>query len=725
MNEYKRKKRLEYQRRWMRVSEMLKRINKMKTSSAYTIDKLKSSYRTHSNSESRTLNEELPDNETWHNWKRAKRYRKDAEETSDVGSETDSDGTVAQRRKSRKLVKRCDTVDKWKWVRRRHREAEDSSDVGSDTDTEASVMQRQQSRKLVIGSDTDEESSCGVEKCSIGYCGSEPRRGAATSPQHPTPEPLNPNETQQTGSLELHLHKQVTSSTLPLGPSTTRAVTADVQPQSRPSLYQPQAETIDDIVKYIEATNPSPQSCSQTLRTDCASSSFNMGNLERQANPSLKRTPLAPRSLQLDENTPAVKVNVNLHSEIQNLNLKMDLILNQLKNQSLDILNLQNIVERLNMNSKFKKKEDTLLIQDFLPQPLSTPLELENFCSKLRSDNAFRKSLVDVLSMLGGQNMKDYVRRIMQRLGTYPLWSQYSLKGRKRKRVFQDLELFHVIIKVCLNSFSDCTERDVQFQISEILKSAPNKPGGNRYKGAPLPNWSYGQARASFAQAGTSYGQVKTSDGQVKTSDGQAKTSDGQVKTSDGQAKTLYSLAKASDGQAKTSDGQAKTLYSLAKASDGQAKTLDGQTKTSDGQVKTSDGQTKTSDGQTKTSDGQAGTSDGQAKSSNAQAKTSFGQMRMLNAQPRIPDSQTRMLNAQPRIPDSQTRMLNAQPRTPDSQTRMLNAQPKTPDGQAKLSFDLTRTQIRTSDDNTRTSYGQARPKRRVLRSEHQMVKIE
>ncbi|XP_069160272.1 uncharacterized protein [Procambarus clarkii] len=90
---------------------------------------------------------------------------------------------------------------------------------------------------------------------------------------------------------------------------------------------------------------------------------------------------------------------------------------------------------------------------------------------------------VQTLSQMGGASCGDTVRRMMRRIGTYGVWSQYSLVGRKRKRVFKTLDICNVIIKACINTHTNATERDVETSIADMLKNAPNKHGGNRYKG--------------------------------------------------------------------------------------------------------------------------------------------------------------------------------------------------------------------------------------------------
>ena len=54
---------------------------------------------------------------------------------------------------------------------------------------------------------------------------------------------------------------------------------------------------------------------------------------------------------------------------------------------------------------------------------------------------------VTLLSALGGHNVGDTctIRRTFAKMGTHQLWSQFNMKGRKRKRSFEDLPIHKVM----------------------------------------------------------------------------------------------------------------------------------------------------------------------------------------------------------------------------------------------------------------------------------------
>lgn len=46
----------------------------------------------------------------------------------------------------------------------------------------------------------------------------------------------------------------------------------------------------------------------------------------------------------------------------------------------------------------------------------------------------------------GGQTVGDSVRRITRKIGTASLWSNFNMKGRKKKCSFEKLPLYNMII---------------------------------------------------------------------------------------------------------------------------------------------------------------------------------------------------------------------------------------------------------------------------------------
>ena len=72
--------------------------------------------------------------------------------------------------------------------------------------------------------------------------------------------------------------------------------------------------------------------------------------------------------------------------------------------------------------------------------------------------------------MLGGQNVGATVRRMMSKVGTNKLWSQYSLKGKRQKLALHHLAIYKVLLsKLFLSSFSITYFPFVQCEKTKIL----------------------------------------------------------------------------------------------------------------------------------------------------------------------------------------------------------------------------------------------------------------
>lgn len=144
---------------------------------------------------------------------------------------------------------------------------------------------------------------------------------------------------------------------------------------------------------------------------------------------------------------------------------------------------IQDTLERLENRTRSREPQED--IEDVLLGPVSNVAELAELCKKV-ADKEFKIKLTQYLSALGGHNLGDAVRRIFQKLGTNNVWSSYSLKGRKGKQAFTELPLYRIVIRVCLKSFANSKESEVDNEISEALKHAPKRKGGPRYKD-PMP----------------------------------------------------------------------------------------------------------------------------------------------------------------------------------------------------------------------------------------------
>ncbi|XP_033758977.1 uncharacterized protein LOC117341227 [Pecten maximus] len=126
---------------------------------------------------------------------------------------------------------------------------------------------------------------------------------------------------------------------------------------------------------------------------------------------------------------------------------------------------------------KQKMESDSSLAEEGgIPLQTTTIEELEVLENSLSSSDE-RKRLIRVLSRVGGSNVGECARRILMKLMTYDVMAGFSLKGRKRKRSFQNLRLFQVTVDAIVKTVK-CTEVAAGAAISAALKYAPDRRGG-------------------------------------------------------------------------------------------------------------------------------------------------------------------------------------------------------------------------------------------------------
>ncbi|CAG2218194.1 unnamed protein product [Mytilus edulis] len=139
-------------------------------------------------------------------------------------------------------------------------------------------------------------------------------------------------------------------------------------------------------------------------------------------------------------------------------------------------------------------------LEDLVPVPIQDDLEWEEFQTRLKNTD-FSKKLVHFLAALGGNKIGDTVRKICRRLALNNQWSNFSLKGKNKKKSLQAEVLHKVIIKACTRVHKNAKESEVDEAISDFLRHAPHQPGGTRYK-KPTQTASTTVPDPATAQAG-------------------------------------------------------------------------------------------------------------------------------------------------------------------------------------------------------------------------------
>ncbi|KAK7164497.1 hypothetical protein R3I94_003027 [Phoxinus phoxinus] len=92
-----------------------------------------------------------------------------------------------------------------------------------------------------------------------------------------------------------------------------------------------------------------------------------------------------------------------------------------------------------------QQQQDVTEEQATSVEQMQTEEELSAFCLKLNQERPFRKSMIAFSVRLCSGTVGQSIRRMMRAFGTNMLWSKFSLKGRKGKKVFQDLHIMSLI----------------------------------------------------------------------------------------------------------------------------------------------------------------------------------------------------------------------------------------------------------------------------------------
>lgn len=141
------------------------------------------------------------------------------------------------------------------------------------------------------------------------------------------------------------------------------------------------------------------------------------------------------------------------------------------------IENQQEQLRLLNGTRRSTTAEDL----DILPSPSDSAADLKLLCKQSSTEENFRKQLTSYLRMYGSNKVGKTVRRTIRCIGTNRLWSQFSIKGRKKLPV-KDRPLLRVMTKACSKCHKEAKITECETEIGECLKHATIKEGCNKYR---------------------------------------------------------------------------------------------------------------------------------------------------------------------------------------------------------------------------------------------------
>ncbi|XP_056599876.1 uncharacterized protein LOC130437246 isoform X2 [Triplophysa dalaica] len=213
-----------------------------------------------------------------------------------------------------------------------------------------------------------------------------------------------------------------------------------------------------------------------------------------------KYTPLSKTPLDMDNNDISSGCSVNSEESLQkypqqsvsyNLQVAKELLLEEpqssseaaTKNYRTKVLQkLQDIVENqqeiLAMQRQLLASTAVMVVEDggdlLHNGPCQTVEELQLLDSELAHKDKQIK-MMNYLRSLGGLNPGAAVRKMLRKIALNEVLGAYSLKGKKNKKAFQDLQICNLVIGATQKNFRKLRATDVEDEISLVLKYAPHR----------------------------------------------------------------------------------------------------------------------------------------------------------------------------------------------------------------------------------------------------------
>ncbi|XP_051953918.1 uncharacterized protein LOC127623570 [Xyrauchen texanus] len=128
----------------------------------------------------------------------------------------------------------------------------------------------------------------------------------------------------------------------------------------------------------------------------------------------------------------------------------------------------------IGLQSVNQQSTSALDLFEVLEEPCKSVEELEELCEKLKAVE-FRKKIIRYLCLQSAGSLGDGIRRMLKKIGENSLWAEYSYKGRKGTRAFQQLLINDAIIRACTKVYLHHKTQSVEDMIAVTLKHAPHR----------------------------------------------------------------------------------------------------------------------------------------------------------------------------------------------------------------------------------------------------------
>ncbi|KAI0211438.1 hypothetical protein LSAT2_003733 [Lamellibrachia satsuma] len=138
---------------------------------------------------------------------------------------------------------------------------------------------------------------------------------------------------------------------------------------------------------------------------------------------------------------------------------------------------LADIRNELNLGKKYEPDDSPFHIET-----VSSIDQFQNVEHSLSENPEQQKLMITRLAKIGGINVKDSARKVMQRLLTNDVMALMNMHGNRGKTAFANTKL-HGIVKASVLKNQTGTETDIDSAVSACLKYAPDRiGGGGRHK---------------------------------------------------------------------------------------------------------------------------------------------------------------------------------------------------------------------------------------------------
>ncbi|XP_052821099.1 uncharacterized protein LOC128246741 [Mya arenaria] len=114
-------------------------------------------------------------------------------------------------------------------------------------------------------------------------------------------------------------------------------------------------------------------------------------------------------------------------------------------------------------------------VWDILTKPAEDDEEFASLNRQLEENPDKSKQLTQFLASLGGKDLSKQTRNVMRFVARNPVWSRFSLKGRKKKEALEKLPMWRPILNALLKDKGCPSQTDVEFQVADFLKYATHQ----------------------------------------------------------------------------------------------------------------------------------------------------------------------------------------------------------------------------------------------------------